>query len=139
MIDSSESTCSRACSGSRSEVAFDPVEPEAVGRQQQELCVGVWQPGEHVRRGVSGKVVADDVEPLVAVVEIAQLAEEVEEVGTGAAAPLQAVQPVGVEVVAAEQVADPLRASVGRAASIDEDGADDLRQGASGVLCMHDP
>jgi hypothetical protein len=96
-------------------VALDPVEPGAVGRQQDELCVVFGQPGEHVRGRVGGEVVADDVRLLVERVEVAQLAEEAEEVGAGTAAAVVAVQPVVLEVVAAEQVADPLRAPVGRA------------------------
>lgn len=86
----------------RGEVAFDPVEPGAVGRQQDKLGVVVWHPCEHVRGGVGGEVVADDVESLVEVVEVAQLGEEAEEISAGAAAPVDAVQPIGVKVIAAE-------------------------------------
>jgi len=69
------------------EVALDPVEPGAVGRQEHELGVVVFEPGEDGGSRVGGEVVADDVQALLAGVEVAQLGEEVEEVTRGAAAP----------------------------------------------------
>jgi len=74
------------------EVALDPVEPGAVGGEQHELCVVLRQPRLYVCGGVAGEVVADDVQPLVAVVALTQPAEEVEEVGAGAASAVDAVE-----------------------------------------------
>lgn len=86
----------------RGEVALDPVEPGAVGRQQDELGVVVGQPRVDVRGRVRGEVVEDEIEPFVKRVERAQFAQEAEEVGAGAAAAVEAVQEVVFEVVAAE-------------------------------------
>jgi hypothetical protein len=96
------------------EVALDSVEPGAVGREEHELGVVVGQPRLDSGGGVGREVVDDAVEALVEWVEAAQLGEEVEEVGAGAAAAVEAVQQIVFEVVAAEQVSDPLCAPVGR-------------------------
>ncbi len=66
------------------EVALDPVEPGAVGRQQHELGVVACEPPLDVGGRVRGEVVADDEEPLLGRVAATEIAEEAEEVSARA-------------------------------------------------------